>query len=136
MMMHRFLPAAVFATLVCLSTDARAARTIEDCQLAWGQAARSYMTGKQGGPQDGDFKVACELESKGDKDNARVEAVMVATAGLAKVSAEVCERFLVNYVGIKEAAPVCAAASEDPTAFKKVVTDALPPPGKGKPKKK
>lgn len=109
------------------------ARPLEECQLAWGQAARSYLSGK-GGPQDADFKAACEMEAKGEKEAARVEAVMVATAALVKENAESCERFLKSYVGVGDPAAVCGAAGgEDAAAFRKAVGDNLPPPGKGKP---
>ncbi len=109
------------------------ARPMEECQLAWGQAARSYLTGK-GGPQDADFKAACEMEGKGEKDAARVEAVMVATSALVKENAESCERFLKSYVGVGDPSAVCTAAGAgDADAFRKTVGESLPPPGKGKP---
>lgn len=131
-MRSRMIPACSLAVAAVLfsSTGARA-RTAEDCQLAWGQAARSYTAGKQG-PQDGDFKSACEMDQKGEKENARVEAVMVASASLARINAETCERFLKNYVGVGEPGGVCAAATAgDDAAFRKAVTESLPAPSKG-----
>jgi hypothetical protein len=132
--MRPSLAAACFLAVsaLCATPSVGHARSPEDCQLAWGQASRSYLTGKQGGPQDTDFKAACDMDAKGEKDNARVEAVVVASGALAKVSTDVCERFLKSYVGVGEPSGVCAAAGGgDDAAFRKAVTDALPPPGKG-----
>lgn len=123
---------------VCLLGAARPAhaRSVEDCQLAWGQATRSYLNGKQTGPQDADFKAACDLDAKGDKEAARVEAVMVATRALAKVGDELCPRFLKYYAGVKNPAAACSAAGgEDAQAFKEAVSQALPAPGQGAPSK-
>ena len=117
---------AIVGALCALSSLAWA-RTVEDCQLAWGQAARSYGAAKGGVPEDGAFKAACELEAKGDKDAARVEAVTVATMALSKQSAEACERFLKNYIGAKDPGTLCATASgEDQEAIRKAVAAGLP----------
>jgi hypothetical protein len=128
--------AALFTVLA--AAPAAEARSLEDCQLKWGQAARSYMNGKNtSAVEDGMFKPACELEASGDKEASRVEAVRAGAAALQKVDAATCERFLKYFIGIEDGGPVCTAASgEDVEAARKAVAGALPPAGKGKSAKK
>src|SRR5262245_25107151 len=70
--------AALAVGMLWSESRSSAARGVEDCQLAWGQAVRSYLTqNRTKGPEDAAFKPACELESKGDKSGARIEAVLI-----------------------------------------------------------
>src|SRR5262249_37139860 len=69
------------------------AREPEECQLAWGQAVRSYLTqNRTKGPEDAVFAPACELEAKGKKDEARVEAAIIGVKALAKLDPKGCAR--------------------------------------------
>lgn len=125
--------------LVLLAASSPAeARSVADCQLSWGKATRSYMNGKDtAAVDDALFKPACELEAEGKKEASRVEAVRVAAGALQKVDGDVCERFLKNFIGIEDAPAVClAAVGEDAEGARKVITEALPPPSKGKPARK
>jgi hypothetical protein len=104
------------------------ARTVEECQLKWGQAARSYVAvvASPPSPDDAAFKPACELEAKGDKDGARLEALTAAAAALFKQDKDACERFIKFFAGVAESENVCLAAS-DTEALKKTLAAALKP---------
>src|SRR5579862_6922799 len=81
---------------LCEMIPAKAtAREKGDCILAWGQAVRSYLTqNRTKGPEDETFGPACDLESKGKKDEARVEAVVIGAKALAKLDMKGCQRFM------------------------------------------
>ena len=106
------------------------ARDIEDCQLMWGQAVRSYLTqNRTKGPEDEAFKPACELEAKGDKPAARVEAVTIGVKALAALDMRGCARFMETYIGATLPAKICEAAKgDDAEGLKKLVEGSLPEP--------
>jgi hypothetical protein len=112
------------------------AREPEECQLAWGQAVRSYLTqNRTKGPEDAVFAPACELESKGQKDEARVEAAIIAARALAKLDPRGCSRFMESYMSSNRPKDVCdTAAGDDTSALKKMIMDSIParPAGKKK----
>ena len=110
-------------------TDAQA-REVEECQQWWGQAVRSYLTrNRTKGPEDDVFKTACELEAKGDKAEARIEAITIGVRELATLDIKGCKRFMKLYVGSTIPDPVCeAAGSDDYNGLRKLVATSIPPP--------
>lgn len=91
------------------------ARGVEDCQLAWGQAVRSYLTqNRTKGPEDVVFKAACTIEAQGDKAKARVEAVVIGVQALVKLDPKGCQRFLTSYVEAREPEAICTKAQQSP----------------------
>lgn len=116
------------AAVMILSANAWG-RSVEDCQEAWGKAARSYRSNKDiKGPEDESFKSACELSLAGKRDAGRVEAATVAIKALGLEDADGCARFAKGYLQVKKPEEVCAAANGDEDALKKLVEEALPPP--------
>lgn len=106
------------------------ARAPEDCALAWGQAVRSYLTqNRTKGPEDEVFKPACEIEARGDKAGARIEAVLIGTKALAKLDPRGCARFLEVYVEASGPNEICQAAvqGQDDEALRKKIASAVPP---------
>ena len=80
---------AASAVVGTVGAGAAEARGVEDCQLAWGQAVRSYLTqNRTKGPEDVVFRPACTIESQGDKAKARVEAVVIGVQALVKLDAK------------------------------------------------
>lgn len=106
------------------------AREAEECQQWWGQAVRSYLTrNRTKGPEDDVFKTACGFEAKGDKVEARIEAITVGVRELAALDMKGCKRFMKLYVGATLHDQVCeAAAGEDFSAVRKMVANSIPPP--------
>jgi len=120
---------AVLALSVGLFAAAPAgARTIDDCALAWAQAARSYLTqNRTKGPEDQVFRSACQLEGT-DKDKARIEAILVGVKSLMKVDKNGCRRFLESYVEAKESDKICdAAGGNDDETTRRLLRDNVPP---------
>jgi len=122
-------------TLVCLTgvfavPQLAEARELEECQQWWGQAVRSYLTrNRTKGPEDDVFKSACEFEAKGDKVEARIEAITIGVRELAALDMKGCKRFMKLYVGATLHDQVCdAAAGEDFAAVRKLVANSVPPP--------
>ena len=122
-------------TLVCLTgvfavPQLAEARELEECQQWWGQAVRSYLTrNRTKGPEDDVFKSACEFEAKGDKVEARIEAITIGVRDLAALDMKGCKRFMKLYVGATLHDQVCdAAAGEDFAAVRKLVANSVPPP--------
>ena len=113
------------------------ARGVEDCQLAWGQAVRSYLTqNRTKGPEDQSFRPACEIEASGDKPKARIEAVLIGARALARLDPKGCKRFMEVYVQSKEPEKVCTeAGGDDSEGLRRLITDSMPPPPAPKPKK-
>ena len=105
------------------------ARDLEDCQMWWGQAVRSYLTqNRTQGPEDEVFKPACEIEAKGDKDGARIEAIMIGVRALAKLDQKGCGRFMGLYIGAGSPEEICMAATgEDMEKLREIVLNNLPP---------
>ena len=121
-------------TLVCLAgvfamPQLAEAREQEECQQWWGQAVRSYLTrNRTKGPEDDVFKSACEFEAKGEKGEARVEAITIGVRELAALDMKGCKRFMKLYVGATLHDQVCdAAAGEDFAAVRKLVANSIPP---------
>ena len=126
-------------SLLCLTVvfsmpNLAEAREVEECQQWWGQAVRSYLTrNRTKGPEDDVFKSACELEAKGDKVEARVEAITIGVRELAALDMKGCKRFMKLYVGATLHDQVCdAAAGEDFNAVRKLVANSIPPPPSAK----
>ena len=118
------------ASPVFLAVQAEA-RAPEDCALAWGQAVRSYLTqNRTKGPEDEVFKAACEIEGRGDKAAARIEADLIGTKALAKLDPRGCTRFLEIYVEAQRPNEICQAAVQgrDDEALRKMIAGAVPPP--------
>lgn len=111
------------------------AREVEECQQWWGQAVRSYLTrNRTKGPEDDVFKAACELEAKGDKPEARIEAITIGVRELAALDIKGCKRFMKLYVGSTMPDQVCeAAGNDDYNSLRKLVATSLPPPPAAKP---
>jgi hypothetical protein len=135
---------AVLATLVAglglwISASAEA-REPEECQLAWGQAVRSYLTqNRTKGPEDAVFAPACQIEAQGKKDEARVEAVVIGARALAKLDPRGCQRFMESYINSSKPKDVCDAALQgDEAMLRKLINDSMParPTGGGKKSKK
>lgn len=103
------------------------ARTAEDCQLAWGQAVRSYLTqNRTKGPEDEAFAPACKLEAEGKKDEARVEAVAIGASALAKLDGRGCQRFMETYIESTRPKDVCDNASGDREKLKALIRETMP----------
>lgn len=120
----------VGALLFSAAIETRAeAREPEECQLAWGQAVRSYLTqNRTKGPEDAVFAPACELESKGQKDEARIEAAIIGARALARLDPRGCARFMESYMSSNRGKDVCdSAGSEDTSALRKLIIDSIPP---------
>lgn len=99
-----------------------------ECQLAWAQAVRSYLTKNQRAAPDGSvptnmdeteaaaerwnqaFRPACELEAGGDKTSARIEAAALGAKILARLDLRGCGRFLEYYMESTRPQEVCRAA--------------------------
>lgn len=114
------------------------ARQSEDCQLAWGQAVRSYLTqNRNKGPEDQVFAQACDLESKGKNDEARIEAVVIGSRALAKLDPKGCKEFMESYVESAKPKDVCdAALGPDTDKLRELIkasTPARPSKGSSKP---
>ncbi len=119
--------AAVLGTFTASPAEARG---VEDCQLAWGQAVRSYLTqNRTKGPEDVVFKPACTIESSGDKSKARVEAVVIGVQELVKLDPKGCARFLQSYVEAREPQVICnkaVSSPEDVEGLRRLVTQSIP----------
>ncbi|MCC7382851.1 MAG: hypothetical protein IT384_13525 [Deltaproteobacteria bacterium] len=105
------------------------ARGVEDCMLWWAQAVRSYLTqNRTQGPEDEIFRPACEIEGKGDKAKARIEAVLLGARSLSKLDPRGCERFLEVYVQSKEPQKICAEAAGEAgdAALRKLIASTIP----------
>lgn len=118
------------AVLGAFSAPAFAARGVEDCQLAWGQAVRSYLTvNRTKGPEDTVFRPACTIESQGDKAKARVEAVVIGVQTLVKLDPKGCARFLQSYVEAREPQAICSKAQnnpEDVDGLRQMISQSIP----------
>ena len=121
-------------TLLCVASvfavpQIAEARELEECQQWWGQAVRSYLTrNRTKGPEDDVFKAACQYEAKGDKSEARIEAITIGVRELAALDMKGCKRFMKLYVGATLHDQVCdAAAGEDFAAVRKLVANSVPP---------
>lgn len=126
----------VAGLLLASAASTAEARDPEECQLAWGQAVRSYLTqNRTKGPEDSVFAPACELENKGQKDEARIEAAIIGARALAKLDPRGCARFMENYMSSNRPKDVCdTAAGDDTSALKKMIMDSIPPRPAGKKK--
>ena len=124
---------ALVMCLTMLPSQAQA-RDAEDCMLYWGQAVRSYLTANRTkGPEDETFKPACEIEAKGDKPKARLEAITIGARALAALDMKGCKRFMEYYVGATLPGKLCEATKgQDVEALKKLIDDSIPPPPKTK----
>lgn len=125
--------AAALGAVVLVGAGAGAvqARSVEDCQLKWGQAVRSYLTqNRTKGPEDVAFKPACDIEAGGDKPKARVEAAIIGAMALAKLDMKGCKKFMEVYMQSSEPQKVCeqAAGAGDKEALRTLVAGSLPPP--------
>jgi hypothetical protein len=109
------------------------AREPEECQLAWGQAVRSYLTqNRTKGPEDSTFAPACELESQGKKDDARIEAAIIGVKALAKLDPKGCARFMESYMSSSRPKDVCdTALGDDTVGLRKLIVDSIPPRPQG-----
>jgi hypothetical protein len=114
------------------------ARDPEECQLAWGQAVRSYLTqNRTKGPEDVVFAPACEIEARGEKDEARIAAAVIGARALASLDPRGCQRFMESYMSSARPKDVCDAALEpDEGRLKKLIVDSIPPRSQGTAKKK
>jgi len=120
-------------TLVCVTCvftvpQIVEAREVEECQQWWGQAVRSYLTrNRTKGPEDDVFKSACAFEARGEKVEARVEAITIGVRELAALDMKGCKRFMKLYVGATLHDQVCeSAAGEDFAAVRKLVANSIP----------
>ncbi|MBI4818067.1 MAG: hypothetical protein HY791_17525 [Deltaproteobacteria bacterium] len=121
---------ALASGLVVLGSSSLAlGRGIDDCQLAWGQAVRSYLTqNRTKGPEDATWKAACEKEQSGDKEGARIEAISIGAEALAKLDNRGCQGFLKAYVEASSPERICeAAAANKGDEVRKLVKDSAPP---------
>ena len=105
------------------------ARSLDDCQLAWSKAVRSYLTTNRRAAPDGSvpkdmdaldsaarkwlvaFRPACEIEAEGDRPGARVEAAKLGVKILSRLDPRGCKRFLEYYMQSSQPADICKAAS-------------------------
>lgn len=121
---------ATAAVLGTFTASPAQARGVEDCQLAWGQAVRSYLTqNRTKGPEDVIFKPACSIESSGDKPKARVEAVVIGVQALVKLDPKGCARFLQSYVEAREPQAICNKAQNSPDdvdGLRRLVEQSIP----------
>jgi hypothetical protein len=131
---RRISLALAAVTLLCVASvfavpQIAEAREVEECQQWWGQAVRSYLTrNRTKGPEDDVFKSACQFEAKGDKLQARIEAITIGVRELAALDMKGCKRFMKLYVGATLHDQVCdAAAGEDFAAVRKLVASSVPP---------
>jgi hypothetical protein len=121
----------VAATVVEHSAQAREP---EECQLAWGQAVRSYLTqNRTKGPEDSVFAPACQLEAEGKKDEARVEAAIIGVKALAQLDPKGCQRFMESYMSSNRPKDVCdTARGDDVAALRKLIMSTIPARPQGK----
>lgn len=127
-----FVAGLLFSSIV---VEQRAeAREPEECQLAWGQAVRSYLTqNRTKGPEDAVFAPACEMEAQGKKDEARIEAAVIGAKALARLDAKGCARFMESYMSSTRGKDVCdQAMQEDPAALRKLIVESIPARPAGK----
>jgi hypothetical protein len=120
----------VSALMVTTLVEQRAqAREPEECQLAWGQAVRSYLTqNRTKGPEDAVFAPACAIEASGKKDEARIEAAIIGAQALAKLDPKGCQRFMESYMSSNRPKDVCDTANgQDAGALRKIIMDSIPP---------
>lgn len=124
-----------YFALVCtfaflLASPAAEARDLEDCMLKWHRAVASYLTqNRTSFGQDenmGQFQSACEIEQRGDKRGARVEAILVGVRSLAKLDPRGCQRFMEFYVGSTDPEAACSAAQEPNEKLRKIIEDSAP----------
>jgi hypothetical protein len=127
-MVRSFALFSIAALSLGLWTREADAREPEECQLAWGQAVRSYLTqNRTKGPEDAVFAPACQLEAQGKKDDARVEAVIIGSKALAKLDPRGCQRFMESYINSSKPKDVCDAALQgDEAVLRKLITDSMP----------
>ena len=120
--------AALSLAAVMVATPAQA-RSLDDCQLAWSKAVRSYLTKNRTAGPDGQvpsdmdgmeaaaqawltaFRPACEMEAEGDKGGARVEAAVLGLTILARLDMRGCARFLEYFMQSTRSAEICRAAN-------------------------
>lgn len=128
---------ALVLSVGALAVAPAEARELEDCQLFWGQAVRGYLTqNRTKGPEDDTFKPACELEAKGDKPGARIEAIMIGLKALAGLDQTGCKRFMEFYVGATLPGKLCESVGKvDEDSLRKMVSESLPPPPAPRPAK-
>ncbi len=131
--MRSLLVAAAMLVSVGIEQSAEA-REPEECQLAWGQAVRSYLTqNRTKGPDDAVFAPACEMEAQGKKDEARIEAAIIGAKALARLDAKGCARFMESYMSATRGKDICdTALQEDPSALRKLIVASIPARPAGK----
>jgi hypothetical protein len=113
-----------------MASPAAEARDLEDCMLKWHRAVASYLTqNRTSYGQDenmGQFESACQIEQRGDKKAARIDAVMVGVRALMKLDPRGCQRFMEFYVGATDPEAACNAAQEPNEKLRKVIEDSIP----------
>jgi len=110
------------------SSDAAAARPVEECKTRWGSAVRSYLTKNRRAGPDGRvpkdideaeevvqawiamFNEPCRLEASGERRKGRLLAASRGTATLAKLDPTACQRFLQYFMKAKTPEQMCQAA--------------------------
>lgn len=123
--------ALICSFAVLAAAPAAEARDLEDCMLKWHRAVASYLTqNRTSFGQDenmGQFEGACQIEQRGDKPGARIEAIMVGVRALMKLDPRACQRFMEFYVGSTDPDAACNAAQESNDKLRKVIQDSAPP---------
>ena len=98
--------------------------------LKWHRAVASYLTqNRTSYGQDenmGQFESACQIEQRGDKKAARIDAIMVGVRALMKLDPRGCQRFMEFYVGSTDPEAACNAASEPNEKLRKVIEGSIP----------
>jgi hypothetical protein len=72
------------------------------------------------------FEGACQIEQRGDKKAARIEAIMVGVRSLMKLDPRACQRFMEFYVGATDPDAACNGAQESNDKLRKIVEDSVP----------
>lgn len=120
------------------------ARDRDDCQRAWSQAVRSYLTQNRTAGPDGKapanlddqelvtqawasaFAPACTLEADGQKGEARVEAALIGVQILQRLDPKGCVRFMEYYMQSSKPKDVCDGRSGGDAGLRDKIRGSLP----------
>ena len=148
--MRSLVAAVIMAPLVCIGAQlvcgaSAHARSPYECKTKWAQAVRSYLTQNRKAGPDGKvptnldeqemvaqawveiFTPACQIEARGDKPGARIQAALIGAATLAKLDMRGCQRFMQYFMGSERPKDVCDEAKQGEGArLRTVVERSLP----------
>ncbi len=132
---------------LCSVPTVSEARSTDDCKLQWSRAVRSYLPREKGkmGPDgnnpadlDGEelaaqawlehFAPACQLESDGEKQQARFEAARLGAEVLVNLHAPSCKKFMTAFMQSDRPKDVCDTISQkgDPESVRQMIADSIP----------